>query len=74
VVACNRVGRDPSHEYAGGSMIISPMGDVLAEGGVADAMVAATLERDELLAWRRTFPALADLQARWLGDLDEGRR
>ncbi len=55
-------------------MIISPMGDVLAEGGVADAMVAATLERDELLAWRRTFPALADLQARWLGDLDEGRR
>ncbi len=74
VVACNRVGRDPSHEYAGGSMIISPMGDVLAEGGVADAMVTATLERDELLAWRRTFPALADLQARWLGDLDEGRR
>jgi len=66
VVACNRIGRDPSHDYAGGSMVISPLGEVLAEGGADAAIVAADLDRDALLDWRRTFPALCDLQARWL--------
>lgn len=66
VVACNRVGRDPSHEYAGGSMVISPFGDVLAEGDADAGLIDATLDRAALLEWRRTFPALDDLQPRWL--------
>ena len=33
VIAVNRVGSDPSHEYGGRSMLVSPLGEVLAEGG-----------------------------------------
>jgi len=72
VVACNRVGRDPAHEYAGGSMIVSPTGEILAEGDAKPAAVAAAIDHNALLEWRRTFPALRDLQSRWLdGDRTE---
>jgi len=74
VVACNRVGRDPAHEYAGGSMVISPLGEVLAEGGEGPEAVAADLDLEGLWQWRRTFPALADIQARFLDGPSEHSR
>jgi omega-amidase len=44
VVAANRVGDDPHLSYSGGSMIISPMGEILAEAGeeVADGIPRPT--------------------------------
>lgn len=67
VVACNRVGRDPTHAYAGGSMVISPQGEVLAEGDSASCVLRAELDLDALRAWRERFPALRDLRRRFLG-------
>src|SRR5690606_2545669 len=44
VVAVNRVGRDPHLGYAGGSMIVSPMGEVLAEADAAPQVIQAELD------------------------------
>lgn len=70
VVACNRVGRDPKHEYAGGSIVVDPTGEVLAEGDATVALVAADLDRQRLLDWRATFPAIADIRRRLLGEIE----
>ena len=68
VVAVNRTGSDPSFDYAGGALIISPHGEVLAEGGTEAGAVQAGFDRTVLENWRNTFPALADIR----GDLLEG--
>jgi omega-amidase len=73
VVASNRTGNDPSLAYAGGSMIIAPTGDVLAEGGASDAVITADADRATLDAWRQKFPALADCRAAHLGAIDVDR-
>jgi omega-amidase len=74
VVACNRVGRDPSNQYAGGSMIVDPAGEVLAEGDGAVACVVAELDRQRLLDWRATFPAIADVRRHLLGAVEVDRQ
>jgi omega-amidase len=74
VVACNRVGRDPSNHYAGGSMVIDPTGEVLAEGGEAAECVIAEIDRQRLLDWRATFPAIDDLRREFLGSVEVERQ
>lgn len=68
VVAVNRTGSDPTFTFGGGSLIVSPTGDILAEGGTSPEAVQATIDHDSLLDWRRRFPALADRRASLLGD------
>ena len=70
VIAVNRVGSDPAHEYGGRSMLVSPLGEVLAEGGDEPTMLQAEFDRDELLAYRDRFPALSDRRS----DLLDGAR
>lgn len=60
VVGVNRCGRDPHHAYAGGSCIIDPMGQVLAEAGSEECLIHAELNLSDLREWRRQFPALKD--------------
>ncbi|MBN2369318.1 MAG: carbon-nitrogen family hydrolase [Vicinamibacteria bacterium] len=62
VAGVNRCGRDPRQSYMGRSLIIDPRGRILADGGGAETVVAAELDRDSLLAYRREFPALADMR------------
>lgn len=73
VVAVNRTGSDPHLVYAGGSMIISPMGEVLAEAGDEPAVIQADLDMEALRQWRRDFPALSDIQRGLLGAIDVSR-
>ncbi len=63
VVGVNRCGADPELSYAGGSMIVGPRGDVLADAGIKneETIVSAGLELPPLLAYRREFPALQDM-------------
>lgn len=68
LVAVNRTGTDPTFTFGGGSLIVSPTGEVLAEGGDQPEAVRATLDHDALVDWRRRFPALADRRAALLGD------
>ncbi|MDZ4829013.1 MAG: nitrilase-related carbon-nitrogen hydrolase [Phycisphaerae bacterium] len=70
VVACNRVGSDPTLHYAGGSLIIGPSGDVLAEGGDSATVIAAECDAQSLAVWRRKFPALRDVRASLLGTIE----
>jgi len=70
VVAANRVGDDPHLSYSGGSIIISPMGEVLAEAGEEEAVLAAELDLAGLRRWRAEFPALRNLKKTLLGRIE----
>jgi len=67
VLGVNRIGVDPSLSYAGGSIIISPTGGVLAEADDGPAVIEADLDIEELRGWRSRFPALADVRPELLG-------
>ena len=69
VVAVNRAGRDPSHRYAGGSMIVGPGGDIVAEAGPEPAVLTADLDMGALRRWREEFPALRDVRPELLGSM-----
>jgi predicted amidohydrolase len=70
VVGVNRVGDDPKFSYAGGSMIISPTGQIIAEAGDVETVLTAELDMHALRAWRATFPALKDIHAELLGMIE----
>lgn len=67
VVAANRVGDDPTLHYGGGSMIIAPTGEVLAEANDEATVIRAEADHEALTAWRRKFPALRDVHTEFLG-------
>ena len=70
VIGSNRVGRDEHGlEYTGGSIIVGPQGDVLAEAGDEETVISAEIDLDELRQWRNAFPALQDIRLGGLGDL-----
>lgn len=60
VFGANRVGRDPALAYAGGSLIVSPKGDVLAEGDDRERVVSAAIDPAQVQEWRAEFPAWRD--------------
>ena len=62
VIGVNRCGSDPSHTYAGDSMIIDPQGAILADAGDTETTIEAEIDLPGLLAWRRDFPALRDMR------------
>lgn len=68
VVAVNRTGQDPSFSYGGGSVIVSPMGEIMAEGDANEGVVSASFDRTEMDKWRARFPALNDIRPSLLGN------
>ena len=50
----------PGPRYTGHSLVVDPLGDVLAEAGTGAEVLRATLERDVLVEARRTNPSLAN--------------
>lgn len=62
VAGVNRCGTDPKLTYNGRSLIISPKGDILADAGNGETVIHAELSLDELLAYRRDLPFLADMK------------
>lgn len=61
VIAVNRVGKDPYCEYCGGSAIIDPYGHTLAACTDGQEECAeATVDMEELEAFRKKFPVLDD--------------
>lgn len=69
VIAVNRVGTDPYLAYAGGSIIVSPGGDIVAEAGRDPTVLTADLDLAALRAWRAEFPALRDIRPELLGTI-----
>lgn len=70
IIGVNRVGSDPHLPYAGGSMIISPKGEVLAEADDAPEVIRASCNVSDVAAWRREFPALKDIRQDLLGRIE----
>ena len=61
MVAVNRVGDDPACHYAGGSVVVDPVGRAIAEAPLdATCSVAAVLDKQQLLAMRQHFRVLDD--------------
>ena len=50
----------PGPRYTGHSLVVDPLGDVLAEAGEGAAVLRATLDRAALDEARRTNPSLAN--------------
>jgi predicted amidohydrolase len=62
MLAVNRTGRDPKLEYAGGSIAVSPKGDVLGELGAEQGVLSVDIDPREVRRWREKFPALGDVR------------
>lgn len=62
VIGVNRTGSDPHLSYAGGSIIVDHMGQVLAEAGDTPAVIEAEVDLTALRTWREDFPALRDVR------------
>jgi omega-amidase len=58
----NRCGTDPKLSYTGRSLIVSPKGEILADAGNAECVIHAELGLDELRAYRKDLPFLADMR------------
>ncbi|QIV96343.1 putative amidohydrolase [Allofrancisella inopinata] len=59
VVACNRVGKDPSFSYAGDSMIIDYNGKILAQNEYEETVLIAELNKNNQIQHREKFNFLA---------------
>lgn len=60
VFGINRVGKDPSSSYAGGSVALGPRGEVLGELANEEATLSIEVDPREVKAWREKFPAWKD--------------
>jgi len=63
VLAANRIGTDPFYKYPGRSIIVDPMGEIIADAGASEAWISATLDLEALQKYRTGLPFLADLKA-----------
>ncbi len=68
VVACNRIGNDPTIAYAGGSIIVGPDGTILAEANDSACVLQADADHATLARWRDRFPALRDARRSLIGE------
>jgi len=70
IIAVNRCGKDPHLTYSGGSLIISPSGEVLAEAGELDEIISADVDAESLRKWRAEFACLDDIRPEFLGSIE----
>ncbi|MDB5322297.1 MAG: hypothetical protein JWN40_3928 [Phycisphaerales bacterium] len=65
VIGVNRCGKDPKYAYFGRSMIVDPHSNILADAGNDEGLVTADIDPQVVENWRRDFPALLDMKARY---------
>lgn len=62
-VGVNRCGDDPTPlSYPGRSLVVAPEGDVLADAGETEGLVAADVSPDHVRAYRERLPFLKDMR------------
>lgn len=64
VVAANAVGRSGDFQYSGGSVIASPWGERLSQGGEYEGVVTATIDPAMVDEARRRIPCAKDRNVR----------
>ena len=60
VAGINRVGAGGGHEFAGGSVVIDPLGDVLQQAGADEHLLVADVDAEHVRRTRADMPFLAD--------------
>ena len=60
LISCNCAGTNRGKKYAGHSMVVDPLGQVVAEGTEEDDYVIAEIDPGQVDAIRQEFPALQD--------------
>ena len=60
LISCNCAGANAGKQYAGHSMIVDPLGQVIAEGGEEEQLVTAEIDPGLVDTVRRDFSALDD--------------
>ncbi len=66
VLGTNRCGRDPHLSYAGGTIAVSPRGEILGELGDREGVLSVEIDPESVRSWRQEFPAWRDAKS-WLG-------
>jgi len=62
VVGVNRVGKDPYYHYTGRSVIIDPLGEILADAGENQGCIQGRLDLPNLRKYREGLPFLSDMR------------
>lgn len=60
VFGVNRCGHTSKMDFDGRSLIVDPQGVILGDAGTTEQMIGAEIQMEQLRAWRREFPVLAD--------------
>lgn len=60
VLGVNRTGSDPSLRYHGGSIAVTPRGEVIAEADAREQVVTVEIDPGAVRSWRAVFPAWRD--------------
>jgi len=60
LISCNCAGANQGKTYAGHSMVVDPLGRVVAEGGDEEEWISARIDPKYVDAVRQDFPALDD--------------
>lgn len=66
VLGINRCGLDPYLQYNGGTIAISPKGDILGELENQESVLSVEIDPDVVHQWRSQFPAINDIKIRSL--------
>ena len=62
IVGVNRIGKDPNIVYGGRSVIIDPVGEIIADGEENEGIVEAEIKKSKLDDWRTKFPVIEDIR------------
>jgi len=60
VLGVNRAGRFRDTVFGGGSLLVSPQGEIRIDAGAEEGLFHGEVDAAEVLEWRERFPALRD--------------
>jgi len=60
LISSNCAGVDAGSPYAGRSMVVDPLGNILAQGGEKECMITVEIDIDQVASVRKEFSALHD--------------
>lgn len=60
LISCNAAGSNAGKQYAGNSMIVDPLGQIVAQGGEQEQLVSAEIDPGLVDSVRQDFSALDD--------------
>lgn len=60
IVTCNRIGSSLNTEFFGHSMVVDPWGEILAEGGESNQLIAASIDLKLASEVRQKIPVFQD--------------